>query len=199
MINQNATLVHIPAHGTPYSGIRKNGDHKRAYTVATLAACGFIQWNAKAGKVTGFEAGNLSLLSSMLGNSAFNHWTRTTGRVDKESRKLTVNGQNEVTGSLIGKGNLNTIPGLITAYIAAFASGILKEPGTGNLIERFNANVQSTAPSKAPAKAAKAASKPVQPAKAATTSKAPAKAAKAPSKARKAPAKARIMIDPKAK
>ena len=189
-ISTSSALVHIPAHGTPYSGIRKNGDHKRAYTVATLAACGLIQWDAKAGKITGFEAGDISLLSSMLGNSAFNHWTRTTGRVDKESRKLTVNGQNEVTGSLIGKGNLNTIPGLITAYIAAFASGILKEPGTGNVIERFNANVQS-----------KAASKPVQPAKAETKPVTPAKQTKPaskPTRASKAKAKP-VLITPKAK
>ena len=184
MINQNATLVHIPAHGTPYSGIRKNGDHKRAYTVATLAACGFIQWNAKAGKVTGFAAGNVSLLSSMLGNSAFNHWTRTTGRVDKESRKLTVNGQNEVTGSLIGKGNLNTIPGLITAYIAAFASGILKEPGTGNLIERFNANVETKATTATTATTATKATKATT--ATATKAKATTKATKATTKATKA-------------
>ena len=188
-VNTSEHIAKLPEHGTPYSGFRKLGDHKRAYTVASLAMAGMLAWDEAEGIIKGFGLGSMERLSTMLGTSAFRHWTKTTGRVD--AGRLTVSGQNEVTGSLLGKANLNTVSGLVTAYLHAFADGMLREPGTGNVIERYRADAKLAALPQAEVKPeAKAEAKPKAEAK--------AKPARKP-KAEAKPKPARVMITPKPK
>jgi len=195
-INKSEHIAKFPQHGTPYSGLRKKGDHKRAYTVAALAMAGMVQWDSKEGTIAGFSDGSRSRASTLLGSSAFRHWASTTGRIGESG--LTEAGRVEVSNSLKGSGNLNTIPGLISAYIGAFADGILREPGTGAVIERYNADAKLVALETAP-KATKAPSKGTSKASTRKASTSAQKASK-PSTRRASAKKAQpVMITPESK
>jgi hypothetical protein len=201
MTNENAS-VYIPAHKAPYNGLRneRKGVHFRTYTIAAACYAGLVTWNVKEGKMEGFAKGNPDLFSRMIGTSAGNYWNKA-GRF--QNGEFTKDGRDVIEKSLKGEasGGYNaSIPGLVSAYIAAFDTGILKEPGTGNVIERWNAKFP-----KPEQPAQKAAQKPAQPAKVASGTKPAQKAAKpaqkaaqkaAPStKAKAAP----VLITPKAK
>ena len=189
MTNQNQNVeAFIPQYKAPYNNLRADkGNHKRSYTVACFVFLGMANLDEKTGTVSkGPDTATQCDIGQLLGTSASKYWTGKRWIIDGQ---LSEDGLDTAQKSFKGEAHLVAIPGLVGAYVEALKTGILYNPGTKNVLERFRYPVQLN-------KATKATTKATTATKATKATTATATKAKATTKATKAKP---VLITPKAK
>lgn len=105
--------------GKPYTQLVAHRSHFAAYTLAALTVAGMIRLNKASASKSG-KAGDLKLLRSLVGKTAYKTWTPE--RVNKDGR-VTVAGLNEVNTRLSGGNRYATEMDLVKTFVQGMRKG----------------------------------------------------------------------------